>query len=894
MPNSANSLILVDGSSYLFRAFHALPPLTNSKGVPTGAVYGVLNMLRKLKQDYDPAYMAVVFDPKGKTFRNDLYPEYKANRGAMPEDLQVQIAPLHDAIRALGLPLVVVDGVEADDVIGTLALQAKAEGLQVVISTGDKDMAQLVGDGVELVNTMSNKTLDRAAVVEKFGVPPERIIDYLALMGDTVDNIPGVPGVGPKTAAKWLNEYGTLDDVIANAENIKGKIGEKFRAHLSALPLSRELVTIKLDVDLPVAIGELTPQPSDYDKLISLFTELEFKRWLVELQQGDMAKPAKTQYETILTEAQFAAWHARLKAAKLFAFDTETTSLHAREAKLVGLSFAIQSGEAAYVPLGHDYLGAPKQLDAAWVLSQLTPILTDPTNIIIGQNLKYDLQIMRNVGIAIQAQCYDTLLESYVLNSSSSRHDMDTLAANYLGKETVKFTDIAGKGVKQLTFNQISLEQAGPYAAEDADITLQLHEHFWPLIQKQDCFKQTLQDIEWPLIPVLAEMEYTGVLIDADMLHQQSKRLAKRIHDLEQEVFALAGEEFNLSSTKQLQEVLYQKLELPVLKKTPKGAPSTAEAVLAELAMDYEIPKFILEYRSLTKLKSTYTDALPEQINPATGRVHTSYNQAVTATGRLSSTSPNLQNIPVRTEEGRKIRQAFVAPAGSQILAADYSQVELRIMAHLSQDPGLVGAFAAGHDVHAATAAEVFEVKIEAVTPEQRRRAKAVNFGLMYGMSSFGLAQQLGISRDEAQEHIDVYFARYPSVMQFMDGVREKAAEQGYVETLFGRRLLVPDINASNMQRRRAAERAAINAPLQGTAAEIIKRAMIDIHAWVKTQPAELKMVMQVHDELVFEVPEALMEEAKHAIKSRMEAAADLSVPLVVDLGVGSNWDEAH
>lgn len=892
------TLVLVDGSSYLFRAFHALPPLMNSKGVPTGAVYGVLNMLKRLVADYQPDYFAVIFDPKGKTFRHNMYEAYKANRAVMPDDLRVQIGPLHEAIRAQGMPLVIVDGVEADDVIGTMAMQAKQQGLHTVISTGDKDMAQLVNEHITLVNTMSNKILDRTAVIEKFGVPPELIIDYLALMGDTSDNIPGIPKVGPKTAAKWLNEYGSLDAIINNADGVKGKVGESLREHLKILPLSRDLATIHCDVTVPCKIDELLIEGADKSKLIELYKDLEFKRLLTEVSNSDDAhsddQNDKKNYAIITDKKEFNQWLKKLNAADEFAFDTETTSLNSIDAQLVGVSFAVAPNEAAYVPVAHDYLGAPSQLDRMWVLEQLTPLLQDKNKTIVGHNLKYDIQVLKNYNVDILAQIADTLLESYVLNSSLGRHGMDSLALKYLGETTIKFEDVAGKGAKQLTFNQIDLETAGPYAAEDADITLRLHQKLRPMIDEDPCFSRVLDEIEMPLMPVLADVEYTGVLIDADMLHQQSRALKTRIVDIEKEVFSQAGEEFNLASPKQLQEILYDKLKLPILKKTPTGKPSTAENVLQELAMDYPLPKFILEFRSLSKLKSTYTDALPEQINAKTGRVHTSYNQAVTATGRLSSTKPNLQNIPIRSEQGRKIRQAFIAPKGFKLLAADYSQVELRIMAHLSNDPGLVKAFEKGWDVHASTAAEVYGISLEEVSTEQRRRAKAVNFGLMYGMSAFGLAQQLGITRQEAQEHIDIYFSKYPAVLDYMEQARETATDKGYVETLFGRRLFVPDIHASNMMRRKGAERAAINAPLQGTAADIIKRAMISIDEWLCEGELDVRMIMQVHDELVFEVPDNQIEAATQKIKSRMENAAELSVPLIVDIGVGDNWDEAH
>lgn len=901
MSVSDKPLVLVDGSSYLFRAYFAMPPLTNAQGEPTGAIYGVLNMIRKLIKDYDPEHLAIIFDPKGKTFRNELYSEYKANRAEMPDELRVQIAPLHEAIRALGLPLIIVDGVEADDVIGTLAVQAQKEGLNTLISTGDKDMAQLVNDHVTLVNTMNDKMLDHDGVQEKFGVTPEQIIDYLALMGDTSDNIPGVPKVGPKTAAKWIAQYGSLDEIVAHADEIKGKVGENLRASLDQLSLSRELVTIKCDVDLSVAPQELTPQAPDKTKLHELYQHFEFKRWLQELQQQDdedeaceSIEPAATEYAAILDEKTFDAWIDRLQRAKQFAFDTETTSLNAMEAELVGVSFSDTMGQAAYVPLAHDYMGAPKQLSRDAVVEKLKSLLNDSSNTIIGQNLKYDLKVLRHYGITVDTQFQDTMLQSYVLNSTGSRHDMDTLAMQYLNHTTIKFEDVAGKGAKQIPFNQVALEEATPYAAEDADITLQLDKQLRAEVESEPNTKKVYYDIELPLMPILMDMEYRGVLIDVAMLQQQSEEIAKRLTELQKDTFDIAGEEFNLDSPKQLQAILYEKLKLPVLKKTPKGAPSTAENVLQDLALDYPLPKLILEYRSLSKLKSTYTDKLPQQVNSKSGRVHTHYKQTVTSTGRLSSKEPNLQNIPVRTERGRKIRQAFIAPKNYKIVAADYSQIELRIMAHLSKDPGLLKAFEHGLDVHRATASEVFGVKHDEVTPDQRRSAKAINFGLMYGMSAFGLAQQLGIERNAAQEYIDVYFHRYPKVHEYMEQARKTAAKQGYVETLFGRRLYIAEIKSSNAQRRMAAERAAINAPLQGSAADIIKYAMIAVTQWLRDTKADVHMIMQVHDELVFEVAESQLESAIKEIHRCMESAADLAVPLIVDVGVGDNWDEAH
>ncbi|MFP5507121.1 MAG: DNA polymerase I [Gammaproteobacteria bacterium] len=900
-------LVLVDGSSYLYRAFHALPPLTNSRGEPTGAVYGVANMLRRLLADYAPEHIAVVFDARGKTFRDDMFEHYKANRPPMPDDLAAQIEPLHRLVAALGFPILQVPGVEADDVIGTLARQAAARGLPVVISTGDKDMAQLVDERVTLVNTMFNTTLDTAGVIDKFGVPPERIIDYLALVGDTSDNIPGVPKVGPKTAAKWLNEYGSLDAIVERAGEISGKVGESLRDNLDQLKLSRELATIRCNVELESGIDDLQMRAPDTAALRELYTQLEFNTWLRQLDANaaesspGAAAPAaqagaeatSADYETVLTQQQLDAWIKRLKQAELFAFDTETTSLDYMQARIVGVSFAVP-GAAAYVPLAHDYPGAPDQLDRDAVLAQLKPLLESPRHRKIGQHLKYDMNVLANHGIALDGVAFDTMLESYVLDSTASRHDMDSLAQKYLGYTTITFEDIAGKGAKQLTFNQVAIEQASPYAAEDADVTLRLHETLWPRLEREAALARVFTEIEMPLVPVLSRMERTGVLVDAAMLAKQSRELAARLHELEQEAHRVAGQLFNLGSPKQIQEILYDKQGLPVLAKTPKGAPSTAENVLAELALDFPLPKLILDHRALSKLKSTYTDRLPEQIDPDTGRVHTSYHQAVAATGRLSSTDPNLQNIPVRTEEGRRIRQAFIAPKGHKIVAADYSQIELRIMAHLSEDDGLLKAFAAGQDIHRATASEVFGVPPDRVSADQRRSAKAINFGLIYGMSAFGLAKQLGIERGAAQEYVDLYFARYPGVKQYMEETRAKAHELGYVETVFGRRLYLPDINARNAQARNAAERTAINAPMQGTAADIIKRAMIRTDAWLRDSGLRARMIMQVHDELVFEVAEADLEYLRTGVRQNMQDAAELRVPLVVDIGVGGSWDEAH
>ncbi|MEJ2382563.1 MAG: DNA polymerase I [Gammaproteobacteria bacterium] len=904
MTNSTKKpLILVDGSSYLYRAFHALPPLTNSRGEPTGAVYGVVNMLRRLLREHDPDHLAVVFDAKGKTFRDELFEQYKANRPPMPEDLSAQVEPLLAIVRAMGLPLLQVAGVEADDVIGTLAAEAREHGLPVLVSTGDKDMAQLVDERVTLVNTMSDTVLDPAGVEQKFGVPPARIVDYLALIGDTSDNIPGVPKVGPKTAAKWLQQYGSLDAIVAHAADIKGKVGESLREHLGQLPLSVQLATIKCDVPLEQHPDELRVGEPDRDTLRRWFQHLEFKSWLAELLEAggsegagpaDGGAPEEADYETVLTEDAFGRWLERLDGAELFAFDTETTSLDYMAAELVGVSFAVEPGRAAYVPVAHDYPGAPEQLGRERVLERLRPLLEDPQRAKVGQHLKYDMNVLARYGIRLRGVRFDTMLESYVLDSTASRHDMDSLALKYLGYKTVHFEDIAGKGAKQLTFNQVALEQAAPYAAEDADITLRLHRNLWPRLEKFPALKNLLEQIEMPLVPVLATMEQTGVLVDVAMLRRQSGELAGRMHELEQRAHEAAGEPFNLGSPKQIQAILFDQLKLPVIKKTPKGQPSTAEDVLAELALDYPLPKLILDHRSLSKLKSTYTDRLPEQVDPVSGRVHTSYHQAVAATGRLSSSDPNLQNIPVRSEEGRRIRQAFIAPPGCRLLAADYSQIELRIMAHLSGDERLLAAFAAGDDIHRATAAEVFGVGPEQVTSEQRRSAKAINFGLIYGMSAFGLARQLGIDRGAAQQYVDLYFARYPGVRAFMDRTRAQAREQGYVETVFGRRLYLPEIRSSNSQRRQYAERTAINAPMQGTAADIIKRAMITVDRWVRDQAPAVRMIMQVHDELVFEVADDQVDAARAEITRLMAGAAELAVPLVVEAGVGANWEEAH
>ena len=894
-------LILVDGSSYLYRAFHAMPNLTNSKGNFTGAVYGVANMIRKLIKDYDPQYMAVVFDAKGKTFRDDLYKEYKANRPPMPEDLRNQIEPIHKIVQALGIPLLVVEGVEADDVIGTLARQASASKLDTLISTGDKDMAQLVDDHVTLMDTMKDNLMDREGVINKFGIPPEQIIDYLALMGDQSDNIPGVTGVGPKTAVKWLKEYQSLKDIMENADAIKGKVGENLKNSLEYLPLSYQLATIKCDVELDVSIKDLQRLPQDNALLKELLSELEFKTWLSEVL-GDAAKSSNTskgtdenrEYSTVLTQNDLDNWIARLKQAELFAFDTETTDLNYMNAEIVGVSFSVQDNEAAYVPLAHDYDGAPEQLNREAVLQQLKPLLENEQQAKLGQNLKYDMNVLANYAIELKGIKHDTMLQSYVLDSTATRHDMDSLALKYLGTNTVHYEDIAGKGKNQLTFNEIEIDKASHYAAEDADITLRLHHALWPKLESEQELTSLYRTIEMPLVPVLSRIERNGVLLDTDMLSKQSGELEKSIAELELQAHDIAGDAFNLSSPKQIQEILFNKLGLPVLKKTPKGQPSTAEDVLQELALDFPLPKLILEHRGMSKLKSTYTDKLPLQVSEKTGRVHTSYHQATASTGRLASKDPNLQNIPIRTPEGRRIRQAFIAPKGYQIVAADYSQIELRIMAHLSGDEGLLDAFSRGIDVHRATAAEVFGTTPEKVSNEERRRAKAINFGLIYGMSAFGLGKQLGIGRGEAQQYVDLYFERYPGVKAFMDNTRESARDSGFVKTVFGRRLYLPDIKHSNAQRRQYAERTAINAPMQGTAADIIKLAMIKTDQWIRQTSAKVKMIMQVHDELVFEIANANVKEASKYIEECMTSVADLNVPLQVEVGAGNNWDEAH
>jgi DNA polymerase-1 len=894
--NTNKPLILIDGSSYFYRAFYALPPLTNSKGNPTGAIYGVLNMIRKLLKDYQPDYAAVIFDAKGKTFRDELFENYKATRAPMPSELVDQINPLQEVLLAMGLPLLIIEGVEADDVIGTLALQAEKQGLPTLISTGDKDMAQLVNDQITLINTMSNTILDREGVITKFGIPPELIVDYLALVGDNIDNIPGIPKVGPKTAVKWLTQFGSLDNIVANADKISGVVGENLRNHLQNLQLSRQLATLRLDVPLEKNLTDLKPQLPQKERLIEIYRELEFRSLLAELLEEVPTEnnTVKTDYETIITQQQFNGWLEKLKKAELISFDIETTSLDYIDAEIVGVSFAIETNKAAYLPLKHDYAGAPPQLHREEILATLKPLLEDPHIKKLGHNLKYDMSVLSNYAIHLQGITYDTMLESYILNSSGSRHDMNSLALKYLGYKTIHYEDVAGKGAKQIPFSQVSIEEATRYSAEDADVSLVLHQYLWPQIEKQQRLMQVFHEIEIPLISVLSRMECHGVLIDEKKLAAQSTELAKRLLVLELEAHNIATQPFNLSSPKQLQEILYQQLKLPVLQKTPTGQPSTSEEVLQELALDFPLPKIILEYRSLSKLKSTYTDALPKQINVKTGRVHTSYNQAVAATGRLSSTNPNLQNIPIRTEEGRKIRQAFIARKEYLIVAADYSQIELRIMAHLSQDKGLLNAFTHSLDIHQATAAEVLGISLETVTAEQRRSAKAVNFGLIYGMSAFGLSRQLGITPEMARNYIDTYFHRYPGVKAYMENTRELAHQQGYVETLFGRRLYLPEINNRNLQRQRAAERAAINAPMQGTAADIIKKAMIAVDHWLQHSKTDGNMIMQVHDELVFEVATDAVASFSAKIRDLMMNTVKITVPLIVDVGVGENWDEAH
>ncbi len=905
MTDKKPPIVLVDGSSYVFRAFHALPMLTTSSGQNTGAIRGVISMLRRLQQQYPDSPVAVVFDAKGKTFRDDIYPEYKAHRPPMPEELQEQIEPIHDIVKAMGLPYICEPGVEADDVIGTLARQAAEQGRAVVVSTGDKDMAQLVNEHVTLVNTMTETVLDPDGVRDKFGVGPELIIDLLALMGDKVDNIPGVPGVGEKTALGLLQGLGGLEEIYAHLDEVAGlafrgakTLAPKLEQEKEQAFLSYQLATIRTDLELALAPGDLHNAEPDRDALVAWFTRLEFKSWLEDLLQEGGQQPTPEQasrdYEIVTTQADLDRWLEALQAAELFAFDTETTSLDYMQALVVGVSFAVEPGRAAYVPLAHDYLGAPEQLDRDAVLARLKPLLEDEQSAKVGQNLKYDASVLANHGITLRGIRFDTMLESYVLDSTATRHDMDSLALKYLGQTTIHFEDIAGKGARQLTFNQIKVEEAGPYAAEDADVTLRLHQALWPRLENEAGLRRVLQEIELPLVPLLSKIERQGALLDTGLLRRQSKELGKRLQELEGRAHELAGQAFNLGSPKQLGEILFDKLELPVIKKTPKGAPSTAEDVLVELALDYPLPQVLLEYRGLSKLKSTYTDKLPDMVNPATGRVHTSYHQAVAATGRLSSSDPNLQNIPIRTEEGRRIRQAFIAPDGYRMVAADYSQIELRIMAHLSGDSGLLTAFEEGRDVHQATAAEVFDVDLAEVSGDQRRKAKAINFGLIYGMSAFGLAKQLHLGRNEAQGYIDRYFERYPGVAEYMDRTRAVAREQGYVETLFGRRLYLPEINARNKMRAQAAERTAINAPMQGTAADIIKKAMLLVDGWLEKTGADARMIMQVHDELVLEVATREVDAVCAELCKLMSSAAELAVPLVVEAGVGDNWDEAH
>ena len=923
--SDSSPLILIDGSSYLFRAYHVpyLQALSTASGQPTGAITGVLNMVRSLKKDYPNGNMVMVFDAKGKTFRNDWYPEYKANRPPMPEELRSQIAPLHNIIEAMGLPLLVIEGVEADDVIGTLAHQASQKGIETVISTGDKDMAQLVTEHVTLLDTMKEKITDIDAVKEKYGFGPEHMIDYLALMGDSVDNIPGMPGVGDKSAKALIAGIGGVSKIYDNLDDIAGlgfrgskSLKPKMIEHEEIVRMSYRLATIKLDVELPMAVDELAAKAPDNDALRSLYQEFELRRLLAELNAGSTdatseqsksnsdgdnsaevsaASDIKPEYQVIYHQVQFNTWLRELEKADYFAFDTETTSLDYMKAELVGLSFCVQPGRAVYVPLAHDYPGAPDQLDRDWVLNQLKPILEDKTKAKLGQNLKYDANVLSHYGIVLAGVAFDTMLESYCLNSVATRHNMDALAEKYLDYKTVHFEDIAGKGAKQLTFNQIEIDKAGHYAAEDADITLRLHQAIYPQLSASKQQLSVFENIELPLLPVLTAMEQTGVLIDSDLLIEQSAAIGNRLAELEVEAHNIAGHSFNLSSPKQLQEILFEQLKLPVIKKTPKGAPSTAEEVLQELALDYPLPKLILEHRGLSKLKSTYTDKLPLMVSDKTDRVHTSYHQAVAATGRLSSTDPNLQNIPIRSEEGRKIRQAFIAPENYKIVAIDYSQIELRIMAHLSDDPGLLKAFADGKDIHQATAAEIFAVDAEQVTSDQRRSAKAINFGLIYGMSAFGLAKQIGVGRNQAQEYMDKYFERYPGVLSYMEDTRQQASEQGYVETLYGRRLYLPDIKSKNQMRKKGAERAAINAPMQGTAADIIKKAMIAVQDWIVEQADDrIRMTMQVHDELVFEIHQDIVEQATATLVEIMNNAVELKVPLIAEAGIGDNWQQAH
>ena len=894
--------VLVDGSSYLFRAYYALPDLRNSKGEATGAIRGVISMIKKLEKDFPESLVVVVFDAPGRTFRDDLYEDYKANRSSTPDDLKEQIQPIKDLVVAMGFPLICMEGVEADDVIGTYALLASKAGQTVIISTGDKDMAQLVNQSVTLVNTMTETMMDRDGVIEKFAVPPELIIDYLALMGDTVDNIPGVPKVGPKTAAKWLNEFGSLESLIDRATEIKGKVGENLRNSLEQLPLSKALTTIKTDVEVPISLKDLKRDPADRDLLLKEFGRLEFKGWLAELErdeiEGENAQPPQAidekSYELITSIERLEEWVNRLSSVTFFAIDTETTSIDYMSAKLVGVSFAVGVGDAAYLPLAHDYVDVPAQVDFDKAIKALKPVLENESIAKVGQNLKYDLSILASYGLTLKGELYDTMMESYVLNSVATRHNMDALARHYLDIATTSFEDVAGKGASQLTFNQVPLDVARDYAAEDADVTYRLHQALWPLIEREPKLLHIFRDVEMPLVRVLSKIERQGALLDPGLLNKQSSELGRRIEELKDAAWSSAQEEFNLDSPKQLQEIFFEKQGLPVLKKTPGGKPSTAEPVLVDLARDYELPALILEYRGLAKLKSTYTDKLPKDINTDSGRVHTSYHQAVTATGRLSSSDPNLQNIPIKTAQGRKVRAAFVAPEGKKILAADYSQIELRIMGHLSGDEGLLQAFSEGLDVHSFTASEVFNVEIQSVTEDQRRSAKAINFGLIYGMSAFGLAKQLDISRALAQDYIDSYFSRYPKVLDYMEQTKEQASKLGYVETVFGRRLYLPEINAKQVMRRQAAERTAINAPMQGTAADIIKKAMLEVDGWLGRTNVDCRMIMQVHDELVFEVAESDIDEVESGVENLMSQSASLDVPLTVSVGRGDNWEEAH
>ena len=894
--------VLVDGSSYLFRAYYALPDLRNSKGEATGAIRGVISMIKKLEKDFPESLVVVVFDAPGRTFRDDLYEDYKANRSSTPDDLKEQIQPIKDLVVAMGFPLICMEGVEADDVIGTYALLASKAGQTVIISTGDKDMAQLVNQSVTLVNTMTETMMDRDGVIEKFAVPPELIIDYLALMGDTVDNIPGVPKVGPKTAAKWLNEFGSLESLIDRATEIKGKVGENLRNSLEQLPLSKALTTIKTDVEVPISLKDLKRDPADRELLLKEFGRLEFKGWLAELEgdqiEGENAQPPRTidkkSYELITSFERLEEWVNRLSSVTFFAIDTETTSIDYMSARLVGVSFAVGVGDAAYLPLAHDYVDVPAQVDFDKAIKALKPVLENESIAKVGQNLKYDLSILASYGLTLKGELYDTMMESYVLNSVATRHNMDALARHYLDIATTSFEDVAGKGASQLTFNQVPLDVARDYAAEDADVTYRLHQALWPLIEREPKLLHIFRDVEMPLVRVLSKIERQGALLDPGLLNKQSSELGRRIEELKDAAWSSAEEEFNLDSPKQLQEIFFEKQGLPVLKKTPGGKPSTAEPVLVDLARDYELPALILEYRGLAKLKSTYTDKLPKDINMDSGRVHTSYHQAVTATGRLSSSDPNLQNIPIKTVQGRKVRAAFVAPEGKKILAADYSQIELRIMGHLSGDEGLLQAFSEGLDVHSFTASEVFNVEIQSVTEDQRRSAKAINFGLIYGMSAFGLAKQLDISRALAQDYIDSYFSRYPKVLDYMEQTKEQASKLGYVETVFGRRLYLPEINAKQIMRRQAAERTAINAPMQGTAADIIKKAMLEVDGWLGRNNVDCRMIMQVHDELVFEVAESDIDEVESEVENLMSQSASLDVPLTVSVGRGDNWEEAH